>query len=102
MPQAIFRKHETKVSLFLPEKTCLASTSIIVNWLLQVKKALEQCIPDGQWIPYVTNVHDDNKQNIRIISSSVKNTILEDEYLPVLTHHWYVGAPDSRHNLKIE
>jgi hypothetical protein len=48
-----FPKHEEKLSLLMPGKIRFGSKFIIVDWLLQVKIAMQQSVVDPQWVTYV-------------------------------------------------
>jgi hypothetical protein len=46
MSLAVFHKHEEKLSLVMSVKTRFGSNFLMVDWLLQVRTALEQSVVD--------------------------------------------------------
>jgi hypothetical protein len=46
MPLAVFHEYKEKLSLLMSWKTRFGSNFIMVDWLLQIKTALEQSVVD--------------------------------------------------------
>jgi len=83
MPLSIFHKYEMQYSLLMPEETKFASTFIMIDRLLKVKRGLQQSVVDPQWVEYVQMLKDNPKKKVhaRTLSHFLKTNIL-------LSHFW--------------
>ncbi len=79
MPIAVFRKHEAKFSLLMPEKTRFASQFIMIDRLLDVKASLEQVVVDPMFTAYASKKTVSARDKL-IFSRKVKKVVLSDEF----------------------
>jgi hypothetical protein len=76
IPLAVFRKHEEKLNLVMSMKTRFGSNFLMVDWLLQVRTALEYSNMDPQWTGYVPKLRDSCTKKARSISKKIKEYVL--------------------------
>jgi hypothetical protein len=93
MPLAVFRKHKEKLSLLMSRKTRFGSNFLMVDWLLQVRTALEQSVMDPQWVGYVSKLRDSRTVKTRTMSKKVKEYVLNEHFWEQCTNFREVVAP---------
>jgi hypothetical protein len=90
---AVFRKHEEKLSLLMSGKTRFGSNFLMVDWLLQVRTALEQSVVDPEWVGYMSKLRDSLTVRARTISKKVKEYVLNEHFWERCTNFREVVAP---------
>jgi hypothetical protein len=76
----VFHKHEEKLSLLMSGKTRFGSNFITVDWLLQVRTALEQSVVDQQEVGYMSKLQDSRTVRARTILKKVKEYVLNEHF----------------------
>jgi hypothetical protein len=49
----------------------------MVDWLLQIKTALQQSVVDPQWVIYVTRLRDTHTMKVGTVSRKVKENCIK-------------------------
>ena len=73
-------------------KTRFGSNFIMVDWLLQIKTALQQSIIDPQWVIYVTGLRDTHTMKVGTVSRKVKEIVLNEQFWEHCTNFWKLVA----------
>ena len=78
MPLAIFREHETTLSLLSPGATRFATNFIMVERFVKAKRGLQQMVIDPRWDVYVAELRVSRDRETNRRARDVKRLINDD------------------------